>query len=252
VNRVAVVTGGSSGIGSAISRALAARGWRCVLVARDEEKLRARAGELGAEYEVCDVADREAVDRLAARVTERHAAVQLLVNNAGVPGRKGFLDADPELIERVMRINYLGGVWCTRAFVPALERAAPSDVVHVASVAGTVVAGTSGVYTSSKHAQVAFARAVAAELRPRGIRSHLLMPGFVETEGFPQRGVWPEWMMPLIAQPEDVAKAVLRALDRDRREVTVPYYYRLGTISQWLFPGIVGRVAGSSRIRKPA
>ena len=88
---LAVVTGGSSGIGAAVARALRARGWDCVLVARSEERLRPLAEELGAEWEVCDVGDRAAVERTAAAVVERHPRISLLVNNAGIPGRGGFL-----------------------------------------------------------------------------------------------------------------------------------------------------------------
>ena len=144
-----------------------------MLVARGEERLRALADELGAEAEVCDVADRAAVDALAARVTARHPRIKLLVNNAGIPGRADFVTGDPDRIENVMRINYLGGVWCLRAFLPALEAAAPSDVVNVVSVAGTVALPPSGPYAASKHAQLAFSRAVAAQLRqPRRPRPH--------------------------------------------------------------------------------
>jgi short-subunit dehydrogenase len=98
---------------------------------------------------------------------------------------------------------------------------------------------------------VSFSRAVAAELHPR-IRVHLVMPGFVETEGFPQRAVWPRYMHRVIAEPEDVADAVLRAIDHNRREIFVPWYYRFGAIAQTLFPGAVARTAASGRLRKPA
>ena len=83
---VAVITGGSSGIGAEVARLLTGDGWRCVLVARGEERLRTLADELDAEPEICDVADRAAVDALAARVSARHPRIKLLVNNAGVPG----------------------------------------------------------------------------------------------------------------------------------------------------------------------
>jgi short-subunit dehydrogenase len=252
VDRVAVVTGGSSGIGAAIARALSSRGWRCILVARREELLQKLADEIGGEYEVCDVGDREAVDRTAAAVLERHPQIGLLVNNAGIPARTGFVDGDPARIELVTRVNYLGGVWCLRAFLPGLLAATPSDVVNIASAAGTVTAGTSGPYAASKHAQVSFSRAVAAELHPRGVRVHLVMPGFVETEGFPQRSVFPRVVHPVIAEPEDVALAVLKAVDHDKRELFVPWYYRLGAIAQALFPGAVARSAASGRLRKPA
>ena len=122
MQRVAVITGASSGIGEATARALAAAGWHCVLVARREDRLRTLAGEIGAEVELCDVGDRAAVEALAVRVLERHSTIHLLVSNAGMPARGTFLKADLELVERVMRVNYLGGVWCTRAFMPGLER----------------------------------------------------------------------------------------------------------------------------------
>ena len=81
---VAVVTGASSGIGAELARALAAKDWHCVLLARREERLRPLAEEIGGEFELCDVSDRTAVDAAAARVLERHPQIDLLVNNAGV------------------------------------------------------------------------------------------------------------------------------------------------------------------------
>jgi uncharacterized protein len=246
--RIAVVTGASSGIGEALARALARRGDHCVLVARREERLRPLAEEVGGEFEVCDVSDREAVERMAARVTERHPRVHLLVNNAGIPGRRGFFGADPERIEQVVRTNYLGGVWCLRAFLPALEAAAPADVVNVVSVAGTVAFPPSGPYSAAKHAQLAFSRATAAELRPRGIRVHTINPGFVETEGFPQRTVLAS---PLLRRsvigPEEVAEHIVRSLERGRGESFVPRWYRIPALAQAIAPGLVARLASRRR-----
>ena len=96
-----MVTGASSGIGEATARELARRGWHCVLLARREDRLEAVASEIGGEWEICDVSDREQVDEVAARILERHPAVGLLMNNAGMPARGSFLDIEPELIERV-------------------------------------------------------------------------------------------------------------------------------------------------------
>jgi short-subunit dehydrogenase len=246
---VAVVTGGSSGIGAAVARALAGRGWRCVLIARGEERLRPLAEELGAEWETCDVGDREAVERMAGTILARHPEVALLVNNAGIPGRKGFLGLPPERIEAIIRTNYLGSVWCLQAFLPALEAAAPSDLVNVVSVAGTVAAGSSGPYAASKHAQLAFSRSVRGELRPRGIRVHTVLPGLVETEGFPQRSHFSNrFMRAVVAEPELVAERILRAVEHDRKELFVPRWYRVAPLAQALMPGLVSRL-GSRGIR---
>jgi short-subunit dehydrogenase len=242
VSQVAVVTGGSSGIGAAIARKLAGKGWRCVLIARGEERLRALADELGAEWETCDVGDREAVERTAGAIRERHPAIKLLVNDAGIRGRRGFLRADPERIEEVTRTNYLGGVWCLRAFLPALEAAAPSHVVNVVSVAGTVTVGEAGPYAASKHAQLSFSRASRTELCSREIRVHTVLPGFVETEGFPQRIHFRNRLVrALVVEPELVAERVVRAVERDLRELFVPRWYRVAPLAQAFVPGLVAR-----------
>ncbi len=246
-----MVTGGSSGIGAAIARALAGRGFLCVLLARRAEPLEAMAEEIGGEAEVCDVADREAVDAAAARVAERHPAIHVLVLNAGMPGGGGFLDLTPERIEQVTAVNYLGSVWALRAFLPLLEQGAPSDVVTIASIAGTTVPMTTGPYAASKHAQLAFSRSVAGELAPLGIRVHSVNPGPVPTESFPQTKVLanPVTRHAVVA-PERVARAVLRAIDHDRREVFVPGILRVAAALQGLAPGGMSRLAGRLRVSR--
>jgi uncharacterized protein len=246
MERVAVVTGASSGIGAEIARGLTRKGWLCVLLARREDRLRALAQETGGEVEVCDVGDRAAVEATAARVLERHPRIGLLVNNAGISARAGFLDGDPEAIEGVIRINYLGGVWCLRAFLPGLEAAAPADVVNIVSVAGDVAFPPSGPYSASKHAQLAFSRATAAQLRGRRIKVHTIKPGFVETEGFPQAWL-PAPVQRLVIGPEAVAAHVLASLEHGRGETSVPRYYGLAGRLQAFIPNTFARVLGFSR-----
>lgn len=240
---VALLTGGSSGIGAAIARLLVSRGWRCVLVARGEERLRAVATELGAEYEVCDVGERRAVEQMAASVQERHPALDLLVCNAGIRGRGAFLDFEPERIEELLRVNYLGSVWCVRALLPALEAGRPSHLVNVVSVAGTVAVGRSGPYSASKHAQLAFSRGIAAELAPHGVRVHTVNPGFVHTEGFPQQALLRRPVLRrIVIRPNAVARAVLQAVEHDLPEIFVPRWYRVAAIAQALAPGTLSRL----------
>ena len=248
--RVAVVTGASSGIGAAIARELAGRGWHTVLLARREERLRRLAADVGGEFEVCDVGRRDDVERVAAAVTERHPQIQLLVNNAGIPGRSGFAGIDLDLLEEVLRVNYLGGVWMLRALLPGLEAAGHSDVVNIVSVAGTVAYAPAGPYSASKHAQLAFSRATAGELRNRGIHVHTVNPGFVETEGFPQATkLRSSLLRRLVVEPDDVAGHVVKVIARDKSETFVPWFYRTAAIVQALAPGLVARLAGRSGYR---
>jgi len=248
--RVAVVTGASSGIGEATARELARRGWLCVLLARRADRLEALAAEIDGEWEVCDVSDRAGVDEVAERVLERHPSIALLVNNAGIPARGSYLDIDPERIEQVTAVNYLGGVWCLRAFERGLRAAAAgggeAHVVNLVSVAGTVAFAPAGAYSASKHAQLAFSRSTAALLRSTGIQVHTIMPGFVETEGFPQRKTLSSRLLRrFVIEADDVARAIVRAVEKGKGEVTVPWFpYRIISIAQAFVPGVFARLAG--------
>jgi short-subunit dehydrogenase len=247
--RIAVVTGASSGIGEASARELARLGWHCVLLARRAERLEAIAAEIGAEWETCDVRDRARVDEVAARVAARHPAIALLVNNAGVPGRGTFVSTSPETVERVIETNYLGCVWCARAFMPGLRSAATAGgahIVNVVSVAGTIAFAPAGPYAAAKHAQLAFSRSLAATLRSEGIQVHTLLPGFVETEGFtPRSNLRSGLMRRFVLDSDDVARAVVKMIEKGRNEMTVPWFpYRPVSIFQALFPGVLARLVG--------
>ena len=249
--RIAVVTGASSGIGEATARELARRGWRCVLLARRADRLAALAEESGGEWEACDVRDRAQVEEVGARVLERHPTVALLVNNAGVPGRGTFASTSAETVERVTETNYLGGVWCTRTFLPGLRAAAAASgaahVVNVVSVAGTIAFAPAGPYAAAKHAQLAFSRSLDATLRPEGIKVHTILPGFVETEGFtPRSNLRSSLMRRFVIDADDVARAIVKAVEKGKREVTIPWFpYRLVSVFQALFPGVLARMVGS-------
>jgi NAD(P)-dependent dehydrogenase (short-subunit alcohol dehydrogenase family) len=235
--QVAVVTGASSGIGAALVRLLQAGGILVVGLSRSPSHAN--------EHEQCDVADREAVETVAARVLERHPSVDLLVCNAGVGARGDYLTVPPDRIEEVMRVNYLGSVWTTLAFLPGLGPG--SHLVNVASVAGVVAVGP---YSASKHAQLALSRSLAVELAPRGIHVHSVLPGFVETPGFPQRARLPRVLHPLIASPELVARRIVDAVDHDRREIVVPRWYRPAAWLQALAPGVLA--SARARTSRPS
>ena len=145
-----------------------------------------------------------------------------------------------------MDTNYLGGIWCLRAFLPALEAAGGAHVVNVVSVAGTVAFAPAGPYAASKHAQLAFSRSAAALLRGRGISVHTVLPGFVETEGFPQQSTLRSRLMRrFVIEASQVATAIANAVEHDKREITVPWFpYRLLSIGQALLPGLYARVVG--------
>jgi hypothetical protein len=234
--QVAVVSGASSGIGAELVRQLRARGVRTVGLSR-------RPSEAD-EHETCDVGDRAGLEAVAARVLERHPAVDLLVCNAGVRARGTFLSAAPERIEGTIQTNYLGSVWTVLAFLPGLGPG--SHVVNVVSVAGTFAAGP---YSASKHAQLAFSRSLAVELAPRGVSVHTVNPGFVETPGFPQRTRFGRAGRTFVVEPPLVAERLLAAVDHGRTEIVVPRWYRPAAWLQALAPGTVARAQRAYRRR---
>jgi NAD(P)-dependent dehydrogenase (short-subunit alcohol dehydrogenase family) len=198
------------------------------------------------EHEECDVSERAAVEEVAARVLERHPRIDLLVNNAGVAAGGSFLTVEPERIEQTIRVNYLGSVWATLAFLPGLGQG--SHVVNLVSVAGTVA---NGPYSASKHAQLAFSRSLALELAPRGVKVHTVNPGYVETEGFRQRERFGPLLGRLVIDPPLVVERLLAAVDKDRREITVPRWYRPAAWVQALAPGALANARARTSRRQP-
>ena len=164
------------------------------------------------------------------------------MNNAGVGAGGNYLTVDPDVIERVIRVNYLGSVWPTLAFLPGLEPG--SHLVNVVSVAGTVAGGP---YSASKHAQLGFSRSIAVELAPRGISVHTVNPGFVETDGFPQRERFGPLASRIVVDPPFVVQRLLEAVDKNKREIFVPRWYRVVAWGQALAPGAISRIRSRRR-----
>jgi len=245
--RIAVVTGASSGIGEATARALAGNGWRCVLVARRRELLERLAAETDGVAEPCDLLDRAAVAALGDRLVAAHGSIGLLVNNAGALSRGTAEQVDLDELERIVRLNYLSGVWVTRSLQPALldaGRHGGAHVVNVASIGGVIAFPAGVAYSASKHAQVAFSRSLTAALRGTGVQVHTVLPGFVVTEGFPHPRFWESRLgRRFVIGPERVARAVLDAIEREKEEIVVPWFpYRLAPLAEALFPSLTTRV----------
>lgn len=177
--RVAVVTGASSGIGEATARTLAALGFHVVCVARRADRVEAVAAEIGGTATVADVTDQAAVDALAAGLDR----VDLLVNNAG--GAKGLepvLEADVENWRWMWETNVLGTLRVTRALLPALIASGDGLVVTITSIAAFETYDGGSGYTAAKHAQGALHRTLRGELLGKPVRLTELAPGAVETE----------------------------------------------------------------------
>jgi NAD(P)-dependent dehydrogenase (short-subunit alcohol dehydrogenase family) len=242
-----VVTGASSGIGAAVARRLADLGMTVVAVARRVDRLDRMAAEHprivahGA-----DVADRAAVDGLAARVGAEFGRCDVLVNSAGVPGGAFTGPESVDGLVHAMQVNFMGAAYATAAFHALLEASAPSHVVNIASVSGKVGVGPAD-YVASKFALVGFSEALSLSWAHEGIAVTQLNPGYILTEGFPQRALVRSRFARLVGAPDDVADAVVDVLRTRARERTVPRWYRpvvaLRHLAPWVFWALASRTA---------
>jgi NADP-dependent 3-hydroxy acid dehydrogenase YdfG len=213
-DRVAVVTGASSGIGAATARALAAEGFRVVCAARRGDRLQALAEEIGGVAVTCDVTSDESVRALAAAAGPH---VEVLVNNAGgAVGLDRVEEARAADWQQMYDVNVLGVLRVTKALLPALRAAADAIVVNVGSTAGRGVYPGGGGYTVAKHGLRALSETLRLELNGEPIRVTEIAPGMVRTEEFSvnrlggdrQRAeaIYADVDEPLVA--EDVAEAI--------------------------------------------
>lgn len=243
---VALITGASSGIGEAVARRIALEPKaELVLVARREDRLRALAAQLPAPttYVACDLTDEDAPGRVLAHVGEHHERLSLLVNNAGASWRGTFEEAGYANVRRTMELNFDSVVRLTEAMLPLLRRSAPSAVVNVSSTAGRIARPGAGAYSASKFALAGWTDSLRAEEIAHGVHVGLVLPGFIQTEGFPARELTGKlltrWM---VSTPRKAAEAVFDAGLLGEAERYVPRPYGLIGVLRLAAPGLVRRV----------
>jgi NADP-dependent 3-hydroxy acid dehydrogenase YdfG len=182
-DRIAVVTGASSGIGAATARGLARAGFQVVAGARRTDRLRQLAEEVGATTLALDVTDPASVDAFAGAVRDRHGRTDLLVNNAGLArGLEPIADGDERDWAAMLDTNVVGLLRVTQAFLPLLRAAPHAHIVNLGSIAGFEVYPGGAGYTASKHAVRAITDTLRIELNGEPIRVTEILPGMVETE----------------------------------------------------------------------
>jgi len=247
MSHVAVVTGASSGIGEETARLLATRpDTSLVLVARRAERLEALAAALPCPttFLAADLTADDAPARVRAHLEERHGGrCTLLVNNAGASWRATFADGGWANVQRTMAVNFDAVVRLTEALLPLLRASAPSAIVNVSSTAGRIARPGAGAYSASKFALAGWTDALYAEERAHGVHVGLVLPGFIETEGFPAAELRAKphtrWT---VSTPDRAAAAIAECAYAGRAERYVPRPYVLAAAARLLLPGLVRRV----------
>lgn len=209
-DHVAIVTGGSRGIGAAIARKLASMATNVVICGRNQSELQQTAASItsqGGHCEglVCDVADLASVDRFAQTVLDKYRRVDVLVNNAGVGTFGGPLHTlPPDQWDRVINTNLRGVYHTIRAFAPKMIEQKSGDIINISSIASKNPLPNGAVYAASKWGLNGLTYSVAEELRGHNIRVTVVCPGSVDTDLSPHEGKNKDRML----KPEDVAHVV--------------------------------------------
>lgn len=237
-DNVTIVTGASRGIGRAIAVAAAARGARVGLIARSRDDLDAVSADLGGRSATAtaDVADRVQLSTAIAALESELGPADVLVANAGIGAYGPFADVDPELIERLVGVNVLGTMHAIQAVLPGMIARRGGHIVTVGSIAGRIGSPFEALYSATKFAQVGLTEALEVELSAHGIGVSLVNPGPVATDFFDARGHPYDRARPRPVAPEQVARAVIRAVERETPEQLVPGWFRQAVLARHLVP----------------
>lgn len=230
---IAVVSGGSSGIGRAFVAQLVGEGYCVIALGRDTEKLKRLVAELpGVQAEACDVSDRAAVFALARRIRQQYGAVQLLVSNAGGLRELDFATADLETadLSSELRINLEGAITLSAAFLPALRELRGGAIVFVTSGYALAPAQRAPLYSASKAGLRSFSKALRRQLQPLGISVTEVAPPVVDTPAVAHREVGK-------LSPEVVVRQALAAA-RAGRPYVYPGQARFLPLLLRLFPAL--------------
>lgn len=243
-----LLTGATGGLGQAIARALSAKGAQLILTGRRAEVLEPLASELGARSLTVDLGEPAEVDRLLSEAGE----FEILVANAALPA-SGLIDSFTlEEIDRALDVNLRAPIAMAHALAPAMVGRGRGHLLFMSSLSGKAGTAGSSIYNATKFGLRGFAMAMRAELHGTGVGVSAVFPGFIREAGmFAESGV----KLPAgvgTRSPEDVAKAVVQAIERNRGEVDVaPISLRLGSAFSGLAPEVsasFARKMGSDKI----
>jgi len=251
-DKVVAITGGAGGIGRALGEVFLEAGAKVALLDLDPQRLSEVAAELEDPEHLavftCDVRSYEACEAAVAGIRARFGGIDVLINNAGLVHRSAFAQTDVAVFRRVMEVNWLGAVHCTRAALDALV-ARRGLVIVTSSVAGlTPLLGRPG-YAASKHALHGFFESLRPELQPHGVNVLMVCPGFTDS-GFDSRALGGDGRLATRARtqvggtstPRDVAHAVLRAAQRNRRRVILSPIGKLARVLSLIAPRFYDRL----------
>jgi len=262
--RVVLVTGASSGIGAELARQFAAAGARLVLAARDSARLETVAAEcraLGGDALVVptDVATQASCEAMVARAVTHFGQIDVLINNAGLGSSAQFDEiTDLTIFDTLMRVNYLGSVWCTAYALPHLKKTR-GQIVAIASLTGLTGVPKRTAYAATKHAMAGFFDSLRLELQDSGVGVTVIYPGFVFSEinqralsadGTPYGERSYKRKKGETMETDECCRQILRAVSGRERELVMTWRGRIGRLLKLISPALVDGMAKRAIARR--
>jgi len=223
---VALVTGGSSGIGAATARALTRAGACPLIAGRDPVRLREVARQTGGVPLVADLASPDGPEELAVAALAEAGRVDLLVSNAGIGWAGEIGELSGAKVGELIAVNLLAPVQLARILVPGMSKRGGGHLVFVSSIVGMTGARHEAVYAAAKAGLTRFADSLSYEVSDQNVGVSVVVPGVVDTPFFDRRGLPYTRRAPAPIPPERVARAIVGAVRQDRRQVFVPSWMR--------------------------
>ncbi len=233
--KVAVITGGSSGIGKSTALELARENCKVIIIGKTKEKVQSTLDELKSISEnnsgyVCDISEEKKIKYVIDEIIKKYDKIDFLINNAGFSNYKEFADQSTQEIIDIINTNLLGVIFFCKYVIPYMEKQGYGHILNVASVAGRIGFPKLSVYCASKFGVVGFTESIYYELKKKNINVSLICPGAVNTDfyrdesfkSFPHNKRHKR-----VLEPTEVAKEIKKAIINKKFEIIIPRLFRL-------------------------
>lgn len=248
--KVVVITGASSGIGEQSAEKFAKLHANVILVSRNEEQLQRISTKLS-KYQTetfvyaCDVSNKDQVDKMGKTIIEKFGTIDVLVNNAGFGIYNTVEKTKIDEMESQMSTNFLGIMYCTKAFLSQMLKQRSGHIVNVASVAGSIGIPGMAAYCASKFAMLGFSESLFHELKGTGVGVTVVSPIMVRTNFFNHESFdkMPRYSTTSL-DPKTVANAVVKAASSPRLEIVVPQFVRFVIWLKQTLPYLINPIVG--------
>lgn len=259
-NKIVLITGASSGIGEATARAMAKKGANVLLTARTKEALDKIVSEIQqsggtASAVAVDLTDAAAVEKAAAAIRENTGIPDIIVNNAGIGRWLSVDETSFSEVQQMMAAPYFSAFFTTKCFLADMLKRNSGFIINITSPAAYVAIPGATAYTASRWAMRGFSKALEADLRQTGIKVCLVVPGKVSSSYF-ANNPGSEERIPAISNiyktlsPEEVANIIINAIEKNKKEVVVPYLMKMTMYFHRMFPGIMEWMVASTGLKK--